>query len=210
MSNDVKESFFDKQMTRRQFLKVSGKSIAGLTVTATMLSLFGCSQQEIDDEQVATWALPQGLLVVNSAKCTGCERCENNCTLVNDGEISTYISRVKVSRNLHIHGKDGMYNGSFTYYPDTCRQCKDPACGNACPQKAIIANGQGTRVVDESKCVGCGACVEACPWHMPAVNPETNKSSKCIACGACAAGCPSGALAIISWDEVTAAAQAIV
>ncbi len=210
MSNDVKESFFDKQMTRRQFLKVSGKSIAGLTVTATMLSLFGCSQQEIDDEQVATWTLPQGLLVVNSAKCTGCERCENNCTLVNDGEISTYISRVKVSRNLHIHGKDGMYNGSFTYYPDTCRQCKDPACGNACPQKAIIANGQGTRVVDESKCVGCGACVEACPWHMPAVNPETNKSSKCIACGACAAGCPSGALAIISWDEVTAAAQAIV
>ncbi|MBU5332983.1 MAG: ferredoxin-like protein [Anaerocolumna aminovalerica] len=210
MSNDVKTSFFDKQMTRRQFLKISGKSIAGLTVSATMLSLFGCSQREIENEQVATWALPQGLLVVNTAKCTGCERCEHNCTLVNDGEISTYVSRVKVSRNLHIHGKDGMYNSSFTYYPDTCRQCKDPACGNACPQKAIIANGQGTRVVDESKCVGCGACVEACPWHMPAVNPETNKSSKCIACGACAAGCPSGALAIIPWDEVTAAAQAIV
>nr|WP_308742818.1 ferredoxin-like protein [uncultured Anaerocolumna sp.] len=210
MSNDVKTSFFDKQMTRRQFLKISGKSIAGLTVSATMLSLFGCSQREIENEQVATWALPQGLLVVNTAKCTGCERCEHNCTLVNDGEISTYVSRVKVSRNLHIHGKDGMYNSSFTYYPDTCRQCKDPACGNACLQKAIIANGQGTRVVDESKCVGCGACVEACPWHMPAVNPETNKSSKCIACGACAAGCPSGALAIIPWDEVTAAAQAIV
>ncbi|GAA4653874.1 ferredoxin-like protein [Anaerocolumna aminovalerica] len=210
MSNDVKTSFFDKQMTRRQFLKISGKSIAGLTVSATMLSLFGCSQREIENEQVATWALPQGLLVVNTAKCTGCERCEHNCTLVNDGEISTYVSRVKVSRNLHIHGKEGMYNSSFTYYPDTCRQCKDPACGNACPQKAIIANGQGTRVVDESKCVGCGACVEACPWHMPAVNPETNKSSKCIACGACAAGCPSGALAIIPWDEVTAAAQAIV
>lgn len=210
MSNEGKTGFLDKQMTRRQFLKISGKSIAGLTVSATMLSLFGCSQQEIEDEQVATWALPQGLLVVNTAKCTGCERCENNCTLVNDGEVSTYISRVKVSRNLHIHGKDGMYNSSFTYYPDTCRQCKDPACGNACPQKAIVANGQGTRVVDESKCVGCGACVEACPWHMPAVNPETNKSSKCIACGACAAGCPSGALAIIPWDEVTAAAQAIV
>lgn len=210
MSNEGKTGFLDKQMTRRQFLKISGKSIAGLTVSATMLSLFGCSQQEIKDEQVATWALPQGLLVVNTAKCTGCERCENNCTLVNDGEVSTYISRVKVSRNLHIHGKDGMYNSSFTYYPDTCRQCKDPACGNACPQKAIVANGQGTRVVDESKCVGCGACVEACPWHMPAVNPETNKSSKCIACGACAAGCPSGALAIIPWDELTAAAQAIV
>lgn len=210
MSIEMKEGFLDKQMTRRQFLKISGKSLAGLTVSATLLSLFGCSQQEIDDEQVATWALPQGLLVVNQAKCTGCERCEINCTLANDGVVSTYISRVKVSRNLHMHGKDGMYNNNFTYYPDTCRQCEDPACGNACPQQAIITNDQGTRVVDQSKCVGCGACVQACPWHMPTVNPATGKSSKCIACGACAQGCPSGALQIVPWDKVTSAAQAIV
>ena len=51
-------------------------------------------------------------------------------------------------------------------------------------------------------------CVEACPWHMPTVNPETGKSSKCIACGACVAGCPSGALSIVDWDAVTSAAQA--
>lgn len=210
MSNDVKKSFFDKEMTRRQFLKISGKSLAGLTVSATMLSLFGCSQQEIEEDSVATWALPQGLLVVNTAKCTGCERCEINCTLTNDKEVSTHIARVKISRNLHIHGRDGMYNGNFTYFPDTCRQCKDPACGNACPVQAIVTNDKGIRIVDTSKCVGCGACVEACPWHMPTLNPVTNKSSKCIACGACAAGCPSTALAIIPWDEVTAAAQAIV
>jgi ferredoxin len=28
-------------------------------------------------------------------------------------------------------------------------------------------------------------------------------------CGACVEGCPSGALSIIPWDEVSAAAQAI-
>ena len=57
-------------------------------------------------------------------------------------------------------------------------------------------------------CIGCGACHDACPWHMPTVNPETGKSSKCIACGACVAGCPSGALSIVDWDAVTSAAQA--
>ena len=62
--------------------------------------------------------------------------------------------------------------------------------------------------ISERKCIGCGACVEACPWHMPTVNPETGKSSKCIACGACVAGCPSGALSIVDWDAVTSAAQA--
>lgn len=210
MSTEIKESFLDKQMTRRQFLKISGKTLAGLTVSATLLSLFGCSKEEVEDQQVSVWALAQGLLVVNAAKCTGCERCEINCTLVNDGVASTYISRVKVSRNLHIHGKEGMYNRNFTYYPDTCRQCKEPACGNACPKGAIVTNSTGIRSVDEAKCIGCGACVEACPWHMPTVNKETGKSSKCIACGACAKGCPSGALQIVPWDEITAAAQKVV
>lgn len=210
MEGEKRNGFLDSEMTRRQFLKISGKSLAGLTVSATMLSLFGCTQQQIEEEQVVTWAMPQGLLVVNEAKCTGCQRCEINCTLANDGVCSTYISRVKVGRNLHIHGKDGMYNGNFTYFPDTCRQCQEPACGKACPQGAIYANDKGIKMVDQDKCVGCGACVEACPWHMPTVNPETHKSSKCIACGACVAGCPSGALAIIPWDAVTAAAQAMV
>lgn len=207
MSEEKKVGILDKEMTRRQFLKISGKSLAGLTVSATMLSLFGCTAQQVDNGQVATWAMPQGLLVVNEAKCTGCQRCEINCTLNNDGVCSTYISRVKVGRNLHIHGKDGMYNGNFTYFPDTCRQCKEPACGKACPENAIFADENGVRKVDQEKCVGCGACVDACPWHMPTVNPETNKSSKCIACGSCVDGCPSGALSIIPWDEVTAAAQ---
>lgn len=209
METDKITGFLDSQMTRRQFLKISGKGLAGLTVSATMLSLFGCTQEQVDSGQVATWAMPQGLLVVNEAKCTGCQRCEINCTLVNDGVCSTYISRVKVARNLHLHGEDGMLNQNFTYFPDTCRQCEDPACGNACPQKAIFADEKGVKKVDAEKCIGCGACVQACPWHMPTVNPESNKSSKCIACGACATGCPSGALSIIKWDAVTAAAQEI-
>ena len=45
---------------------------------------------------------------------------------------------------------------------------------------------------------------------MPTVNKETGKSSKCIACGECAKGCPSGALQIVPWDEITAAAQKVV
>lgn len=196
-------------MTRRQFLKISGKGLAGLTVSAAMLSLFGCTQEQVDSKQVVTWAMPQGLLVVNEARCTGCQRCETNCTMTNDGVCSTYISRVKVARNLHIRGEEGLLNSSFTYFPDTCRQCQDPACGNACPQKAIYADEQGIKKIDTEKCIGCGTCVEKCPWHMPTVNPETGKAGKCIACGACVQECPSGALSIIKWDAITAAAQEI-
>ena len=168
--------------------------------------------RQVDAGAVATWALPQGLLVVNADLCTGCQRCEINCTLTNDGVCSSYISRVKIQRRLNLDGDgNGLLSGTdncFVYFPDTCRQCEDPACGNACPQKAITTDDRGIRVVDTDKCIGCGACHDACPWHMPTVNPETGKSSKCIACGACVAGCPSGALSIVDWDAVTSAAQA--
>ena len=60
----AKTDFLTADMTRRQFMKISGKSLAGLTLSASMLSLFGCSQKQVDSGAVATWALPQGLLVV--------------------------------------------------------------------------------------------------------------------------------------------------
>ena len=205
------KGFMTKEMTRRNFLKISGKGLAGFTLSASMLSVLGVSQAEVDSGAVTTFALPQGLLVVNADKCTGCQRCEINCTLVNDGYVSSYMSRVKVTRNL-FSGRNGtgMYTDErFTYFPDTCRQCADPACANACPMKAIYADENGVKRIDTEKCVGCGMCTQACPWHMPTVDPITKKSTKCIQCGACAEGCPSGALSIIPWDEVAAASQAV-
>ena len=195
------------EMTRRKFMKVSGKSLVGLTVSTSLLSLFGCTQEQVDTGLVTAWAMPTGLLVVNEALCTGCQRCEINCTLVNEGVVSSYISRVKVTRNIMEKNGHGTLTDDWVYFPDTCRQCEDPWCGNACPVQAIYADEKGVKIVDQAKCIGCGACVEACPWHMPTLNPETNKSSKCISCGACVDGCITGALAIIPWDAVTAAAQ---
>ena len=43
----AKTDFLTADMTRRQFMKISGRSLAGLTLSASMLSLFGCSQQQI-------------------------------------------------------------------------------------------------------------------------------------------------------------------
>ena len=132
----AKTDFLTADMTRRQFMKISGKSLAGLTLSASMLSLFGCSQKQVDAGAVATWALPQGLLVVNADLCTGCQRCEINCTLTNDGVCSSYISRVKIQRRLNLDGDgNGLLSGTdncFVYFPDTCRQCEDPASGT-CP-----------------------------------------------------------------------------
>ena len=83
-----------------------------------------------------------------------------------------------------------------------CHMCTTALCQTSCPHAAIVTLEDGTRTVDPEKCVGCGTCVAACPWHMPVVNTETHKSTKCVACGRCAEQCPNGALELIKWENV--------
>lgn len=54
-------------------------------------------------------------------------------------------------------------------------------------------------VVDESKCTGCGTCVDVCPQSVfelkggkaKVVNPDA-----CIGCRACESSCPAGAITV--------------
>ncbi len=212
--SDTKKTLMDREYTRRQFMKLSGKGLAGVALSSTLLSLMGCTRSQAEAGLVDTIATPDFLLVANRAKCTGCQRCEVNCTLANDGDAHPYMARIRVRQNVNFgdqgptddykHG-DGFF-GLWGFKPDTCKQCADPACVNICPMKAISADPvTGARVIDEDKCVGCGACVNACPWHMPRVDVEKHKSTKCISCGACVAGCPTSALRMIPWEDVAKA-----
>ena len=211
--SEEKKGLMSREFTRRQFMKLSAKGLTGVALSNSFLALIGATRSQAESGQVEVFAAPEFLLAVNRAKCTGCQRCEMNCTLVNDGDIHPYMARTRVSGNLnfgdelqedYLHG-DGLYGG-WSMGPDTCKQCEDPACAKACPVGAITASGAGgARVIAEETCVGCGACVQACPWHMPRIDEEKKKSTKCINCGACVAGCPTSAIVMASWDEVAAA-----
>ena len=37
-------------------------------------------------------------------------------------------------------------------------------------------------VLDEEKCIGCGLCLEACPYEALAFDPERNTARKCNLC----------------------------
>lgn len=200
------DDFLEKLRSRREFLKLSGKGVAGIAVSASMLNLLGCT-----DDAVAL-VTAEGILLAESNKCTGCQRCEMVCTAFNDDKIQPYISRVKINRTFNygneitddFRDKDG-YFGNFLMTPETCKQCEEPKCAEACPEEAIsLHEDLGAWVVDEKKCIGCGACTTACPWEMAIVDPEDKKSKKCILCGACAENCITGALSVMPWEKVTA------
>lgn len=51
--------------------------------------------------------------------------------------------------------------------------------------------------IDESKCVGCGNCVEVCPFgtlKIRAGKATVEHPDNCRECGACINACPNGAI----------------
>ncbi|WP_247160854.1 ferredoxin-like protein [Escherichia coli] len=206
--NPVDRPLLDIGLTRLEFLRISGKGLAGLTIAPALLSLLGCKQEDIDSGTVGLINTPKGVLVTQRERCTGCHRCEISCTNFNDGSVGTFFSRIKIHRNYFFGdngvGSGGGLYGDLNYTADTCRQCKEPQCMNVCPIGAITwQQKEGCITVDHKRCIGCSACTTACPWMMATVNTESKKSSKCVLCGECANACPTGALKIIEWKDIT-------
>ncbi|MFX1450093.1 MAG: ferredoxin family protein [Promethearchaeota archaeon] len=56
-------------------------------------------------------------------------------------------------------------------------------------------------IVDDSKCTGCGTCVDVCPSGVFELNEATGKTNRvnedeCIECLACVDQCPEGAIQV--------------
>ena len=61
----------------------------------------------------------------------------------------------------------------------------------------VMASSGYIAQLDESLCVGCGTCVDACPFGMAALHPESGLAIICDLCGgdpACVKRCVTGAI----------------
>ena len=149
------------------------------------------------------------MIGVDGRTCLECRLCEVACSLFHEGRSSPHLSRIRVVFDDFVPG--------FPVH-DVCQQCERPecyyACISACGDPAMYIHVEtGARVIDESKCSGCGACAEACPLmpDRPVMGFKEMGGGrvfyKCDLCMDRASGpvcvevCPPGALRFIGASE---------
>lgn len=132
------------------------------------------------------------------ADCIGCRACEVHCKDKNHSGPGAFYCRM-----IEVSATDApLPKIDFVYL--SCFHCEQPWCVDVCPTGAMRRRTQdGIVFVEDSACVGCKACITACPWAVPQWNPETGKVGKCDLCmdridaglePACVTKCTTGCL----------------
>ena len=94
-------------------------------------------------------------------RCIGCRACQVACKDKNRLDVGT-IYRTADSYEVGTFPKVKMYS-----FSTSCNHCQNPACVSACPVGAMYKAEDGTVLHDDKLCIGCQACVSACPYDVP-------------------------------------------
>ena len=144
--------------------------------------------------------------VIDQRKCIGCHACTTACKSENDVAVGVFRTWVK--------------NVDVGTYPDVrrhfavlrCNHCEDAPCVEICPVTAMYQRPDGLVDFAEDRCIGCKACMQACPYDAIHIDPATDTAKKCNFCShrvdegllpACVVVCPVEALVFGDLDDPT-------
>ncbi|MHC0024175.1 formate-dependent uric acid utilization protein AegA [Enterobacter vonholyi] len=140
-------------------------------------------------------------IMANSQQCIGCHACEVACVMAHNDEQHVLSER-------HFHPRITVLRAGEKSRPVTCHHCENAPCAQSCPNGAISKCDDSVQV-NQQKCIGCKACVVACPFGTMEiiVTPLDNGSvkasaNKCDLCltrphgPACIENCPADVLSL--------------
>ena len=151
---------------------------------------------EAETKKSSLLSLYQQLRLIDYEKCMGCETCQVVCEFIHEGK--PFIVLYEITSGLR--------------RPISCFHCGKAPCVEACPTGAMSKDPDtGIVYIDYTKCIGCLACLYACPFGIPEFSENTKTAVKCDLCKdlvsqglqpACAAMCPARAIIIAPPNEL--------
>lgn len=156
----------------------------------------------------------------DASRCTGCKTCVVSCKDKNNIEDP----KISFRRVYEEAGGDWMQDPDtkawkqnvWGYFVSvSCNHCNNPVCVSVCPTGAHAKHNDlgGLVLIDQTVCIGCGACAVACPYEAPQLDRSMKKMKKCDMCmdriakkelPVCVASCPQRALDFGPIEELRA------
>ncbi len=144
--------------------------------------------------------------LIDHRKCIGCHACSTACKSENEVPLGVYRTWVK-------YVEKGEFPNTRRHFQVTrCNHCANPPCVRICPVTAMYQRHDGIVEFDPSVCIGCKACMQACPYDAIYIDPETRSAAKCHYCShrvdiglepACVVVCPEQAIVVGDLDDPT-------
>jgi tetrathionate reductase subunit B len=174
-----------KNFNRRKFLQgVAGTAAGAAVLSNGVLAVIPVPAKE------TRWGF-----LVDLTKCIGCKACTIACKTEFDVRIGVFRASVK-------EYEEGKYpNTKRTFLPWLCNHCESPVCITQCPvdeidasftypdgrkvhykKRATFQRPDGTVLVDQDRCIGCGLCVKLCPYKVRYLDPVKDIADKCSLC----------------------------
>jgi Fe-S-cluster-containing dehydrogenase component/formate-dependent nitrite reductase membrane component NrfD len=135
--------------------------------------------------------------VIDQDRCIGCHACTVACKeehQVPVGVFRTWVKQIEKGEFPHTSRHFGVMR---------CNHCDASPCTEICPTSALYRRADGIVDFDNRRCIGCKACMQACPYDALYIDPNSNTAAKCNFCAhrvemklepACVIVCPTQAI----------------
>ncbi|MBT3785569.1 4Fe-4S dicluster domain-containing protein [bacterium] len=219
-------------MKRREFLEKCAKAatgaglmFSGVAVNVSASAGLSKSSKKLINQDGYDWNKHYYGMVVNPDKCIGCYSCMRACSDENDVQdrgFRTWVERYTITKDDKViiespktrdqstdkddyfqlpPSKEPNIERQF-FVPKLCNHCTDAPCTQVCPVGATYKTNDGVVLIDHPSCVGCGYCIQSCPYGARFWDTNYLCANKCSFCyhrvtkglnPACVDACPTGA-----------------
>jgi len=142
--------------------------------------------------------------IIDNRKCIGCHACTVACKTENHVPLTVNRTWVKYVE------KGAFPNTRRVFQVTRCNHCENPPCVTICPVTAMYQRKDGIVDFSSDRCIGCKACMQACPYDSIYIDPDSGTAAKCHFCAhrtevglepSCVVVCPEHAIIAGDLDE---------
>ena len=106
------------------------------------------------------------VFVIDKQRCIGCHTCSVACRYENHVPANVWWNTTVTDGGAKMDTPAGEFpRVEMSYHTFACQHCDNPTCVAVCPTGATYKDeATGIVMQNTEACIGCKACVDACPF----------------------------------------------